>query len=369
MESALTGTLPNGLRYYIVENAKPENRAYLTLAVNAGSVLETDDQQGLAHFVEHMAFNGTERFPESELVNYLRSLGMRFGADVNAYTSYDETVYGIEVPTEPDETGVKRIPDTALAVLDDWTHRLTFDPKEVDDERLVIMEEYRSRLGAMDRIRRLMLPILFEGSQYANRRAIGLPEIIENAPPSKLAEFYKTWYRADNMALIFVGDFDGPALEASLASHFSMPAPEGPLNRPKHDLPPPKKGLRVKVFTDPELAFTRVELYYKRPPKPITSDLAGYRETVIDYLINTMLSYRFDEAASKPETPYVNAGGGTVRYGASSRYYMLAARAKTGAAEETLKEILRAKESMSRYGFTETELDRAKRGLLSYIIP
>ncbi|MDR3167675.1 MAG: insulinase family protein, partial [Treponema sp.] len=164
MEGVRRGTLPNGLTYYILENQKPENRAYLTLAVKAGSVLEKDDEQGLAHFTEHMAFNGTVRFPESELVNYLRSLGMRFGPEVNAYTGYDQTVYGIEVPTEPDGEGRKIIPAKALAVLDDWTYAITFAPADVDDERLVIMEEYRARLGAMDRIRRKMLPELFRGS-------------------------------------------------------------------------------------------------------------------------------------------------------------------------------------------------------------
>ncbi|MDR2534751.1 MAG: insulinase family protein, partial [Treponema sp.] len=366
--AARTGTLPNGLRYYILENQKPENRAYLTLAVNAGSVLENDDEQGLAHFVEHMAFNGTERFPESELVNYLRSLGMRFGPEVNAYTSYDRTVYGIEVPTELDESGHKRIPDTALAVIDDWSHAITFDPKDVDDERLVIMEEYRSRLGAMDRIRKQWLPIFFRGSPYADRSPIGLPEIIENAPASKLQNFYKTWYRPDNMALILVGDFDGAALEGSLTSHFTMPAAETPLNRPKYDLPPPQKGFISEIFTDPELSFTAVYLYDKRTPKPRTGDLAAYREALIDMLIGSMLSRRFDDAASKPETPYMGAQGRQERYGASSRYYQLFARAKAGAAEASLWEMLLAKESMIRYGFTESELDREKRSLISAVI-
>jgi zinc protease len=369
METVRTGVLPNGLRYYILENAKPENRAYLTLAVHAGSVLEQDDERGLAHFVEHMAFNGTTRFPESELIQYLRSLGMRFGPEVNAYTSYDETIYGIEVPTEPDETGIKRIPDQALTVIDDWTYAITFDPKDVDDERLVIMEEYRSRLGATERIRRQILPILFKGSPYADRSPIGLPEIIEQAPASKLQNFYKTWYRGDNMALIFVGDFDGAALEASLASSFSMPTPtETSFKRPGYDLPAPKKGVHAAIFTDPELPYTQVDLYYKRPPKPLSNDLAAYREGVIDYLIDQMLSLRFDEAASKPETPYVAAGAGTVRYGLTSRYYILIAHTKTGTTEGALQELLREKESMVRYGFTEAELDRAKRSLLARLI-
>ncbi|MDR3335415.1 MAG: insulinase family protein [Treponema sp.] len=365
MKAARTGTLPNGLRYYILENTKPENRAYLTLAVNAGSVLETEEERGLAHFTEHMAFNGTVRFPEQELINYLRSLGMRFGPDVNAYTTYDETVFGIEVPVE-NNGQAKRLPDKALAILDDWTHAITFAPQDVDDERPIIMEEYRSRLGAMERIRRKLLPILFQGSLYAERSPIGLPEIIENAPASRLEGFYKTWYRPDNMAIIFVGDFDGALLEAELAGHFSAPAPKTPLNRPAYNLPPPKKGsFQAEILTDPELSYSMVNLYYKRPLKALTGDLASYREGLIDVLINQMLSIRFDDAAARPETSYIGAGGRTVRYGTASRYYFLGAQAKTGGIEASLREILLEKEAMSRYSFTETELDRARRSIIS----
>ncbi|GHV43475.1 peptidase M16 [Spirochaetia bacterium] len=370
MEAVRTGKLPNGLTYFILENAKPENRAYLTLAVNAGSLQEKDDEQGLAHFVEHMAFNGTARFPEAELINYLRSLGMRFGPEVNAYTSYDRTVYGIEVPVESggaDAGGtIKRVPEKALAVLDDWTRAITFDPKDVDEERLVVMEEYRTRLGAMDRVRKQLLPTLFRGSAYANRSPIGLPEIIENAPAARLENFYKQWYRPDNMALIIAGDFDGAALEAELASHFTGPAPAGPLVLSEYELPAPKKGkFEAAIITDPELTYTQLNLYYKRAPQPLTMDLAGYREGLIDTLIDRMLGLRFDEASYRPETPYVGAGAWHTRYGKNSRYYILAGQAKTGAAEATLQELLREKESMIRYGFTAGEITIAKGSLVS----
>jgi zinc protease len=163
MENARTGVLPSGLRYYLLENSQPEGRAFLTLAVNAGSVLENEDERGLAHFVEHMAFNGTARFEKSELINYLRSLGMRFGPEINAYTSFDETVYGIEVPVETGSGGQRIVPAMALAVLDDWCHSVTFDPEEVNKERLVVMEEYRARLGAQERINRQIFPVIFKG--------------------------------------------------------------------------------------------------------------------------------------------------------------------------------------------------------------
>ncbi|GHV26827.1 peptidase M16 [Spirochaetia bacterium] len=363
---ARTGTLPGGLKYYILENTMPEGRAYLTLAVNAGSVLEKDDEQGLAHFVEHMAFNGTEHFPKSDLVEYLRSLGMRWGPEVNAYTSFDQTVYGIEVPVESDGEGRKGIPDKALAVIDDWTRAITFAPEDVDSERGVVVEEYRTRLGAGDRLSRKVLPLIYRGSPYAERLPIGLPEIIETAPVERLVNFYRTWYRADNMALVFVGDFDGAKLEADLASHFSLPAPDTPTVRPVYDLPEPQKGnFTVEIFTDPELPHTRFDLYYKLPAARSAKDLASYRQGIIDLLIDRMLGFRFEEAGFNPDTPFAAAGAGLNYVARNSRYYMLIAVAKPGNAEASLTRLLQEKEKMARYGFTGAEIDRVKRSLLA----
>jgi zinc protease len=366
MEKARTGSLASGLTYYILENSQPAGRAFLALAVNAGSVLEAEDERGLAHFVEHMAFNGTARFPEAELINYLRSLGMRFGPDANAYTSFDETVYEIQTPVEEDAGGVKRIPARALAIIDDWSHAVSFAPKDVDEERPIIMEEYRSRLGAQERIQKQILPVLFKGSPYAVREPIGLPEIIETAPAERLMGFYRKWYKPENMAVIMVGDFDGAALEASLAEHFHIQKSTGNFRRPLYDLPAPKKGsIRSLILTDQELTQTRVDLYYKLKNRERPGDLGGYRESIIDYLAGTMLFMRFDDASSKPETPYMAAGAGNVRYGHSSRFYILVGRAKAGQTEKTLRELLAVKESLARYGFTEDEADIARRSLLS----
>ncbi|MDR3131254.1 MAG: insulinase family protein [Treponema sp.] len=366
MAGARAGTLPNGLRYFILENARPENRAFMTLAVNAGSVLETEQERGLAHFTEHMAFNGTKRFPGQELVDYLRSLGMRFGADLNAYTSFDETVYSIEAPVETGDDGIKRIPAKALAVLDDWSYAVSFRPEDVEDERAVILEEYRSRLGAAERVMQKLLPILFRGSPYAERVPIGLIEVIRSAPASALENFYKKWYRPDNMALVLVGDFDGAALERELAAHFTAPAPPAPLNRPFYELPlPVKNSLRIEILSDPEYPYPRVDIYYREAPRALRGDLESFRQGLIDALIAQMVSLRMEEAASKPEAPFAAAGSWESRYGRESRFYVMSAIAKSGLTRESLKALLREKESISRYGFTAAEIDRAKRALIS----
>jgi len=374
MTSARTGVLPSGLRYYLLENTQPEGRAYLTLAVDAGSVLEAENEQGLAHFVEHMAFLRTERFGKLELLNYLRSLGMRFGPEVNAYTSFNETVYGIEVPVETGADGRKRVPDTALAVIDDWSRAIIFDREDVDGERLVVLEEYRYRLGAQERINRQVYPVLFRGSMYADRLPIGLPEIIENAPPERLEGFYRKWYRPENMALIIVGDFDTAYLESTLTDHFpadkaaypTLPGASSTFTRPRFTMSGPKKGnFESLVLTDSELTYSRMDLYWKMKSQTKAANLASYRESVIDYLIDIMLSLRFDEASTKPETPYIAAGGWHSSYDNSTRFYTLAAIAKTGFTRETLREVFLLRETLSRYGFTDDEAETAKAYLLS----
>ncbi|MDR1908932.1 MAG: insulinase family protein, partial [Spirochaetaceae bacterium] len=367
MSAVRTGKLPNGLTYYILKNSKPENRASLALAVHAGSIMEQDDEQGLAHFVEHMSFNGTARFPEAELRNYLRSLGMRFGADLNAYTYYDETVYRLDTPVETSEGGIKRIPARALAILDDWTHAVTFAPQDVEDERAIILEEYRAYLGAGERVSRRMLPVLLHDSIYAERLPIGLPEIIETVPAERLLNFYRTWYRPDNMAVIIVGDFDDAALEAELASQFTAPAPATPPTaRPDTELPPPvKNSIRVEIITDPEFPYTRIDAYYKTRPGERGTNLAYYREQVMRDIVNRIISRRFENASSDPATPYADAGTWETRYGRTGRFYVMAAISKPELSRESLRALLREKESILRYGFTASEIDLAKRALLS----
>jgi len=218
------GTLPNGLRYYIRANSQPRARAELRLVVNAGSVLEDEDQRGLAHFVEHMSFNGTLHFPKQEVGAFMQSLGMRFGAHVNAHTSFDETVYELQVPSDS-----PAVIDRSLLVLEDWAHNVSFDPVEIDKERGVILEEWRLGLGADERIHDTQFPILLKDSRYAERLPIGKPEIIQNVNHERLRQFYVDWYRPDLMAVIAVGDFDKSAIEAQIKSHFgSIPPASSP---------------------------------------------------------------------------------------------------------------------------------------------
>src|SRR6478672_9690694 len=210
------GTLPNGLRYYIRANPKPEKRAELRLVVNAGAVLETDDQLGLAHFVEHTAFNGTTHFAKNDLIKYLQSIGVRFGADLNAYTGFDETVYILPVPTD-----TARIVEQAFTILEDWAHGQTFDSTEVTNERGVVREEWRLGKGAGDRMLHQWLPTALKGSIYAERLPIGNEPSIMSATPSRLRSFYSKWYRPDLQAVVAVGDFDPAAIEAQIKKHFS----------------------------------------------------------------------------------------------------------------------------------------------------
>ncbi len=227
------GKLDNGLTYYIRKNSKPENRVELRLAVKAGSVLEDDDQQGLAHFVEHMAFNGTKNFAKNELVNYLQSVGVQFGPEINAYTSLDETVYMLTLPTDS-----VHILEKGFQIMEDWAHNLTFDDAEIDKERGVIVEEWRLGQGPTQRMQEKLFPVLFKGSQYANRLPIGKKEIIENAPHDKIRKFYNDWYRPDLMAFIVVGDIDPDAVEKSIREHFSnLKMPEHPRQRPVFAVP------------------------------------------------------------------------------------------------------------------------------------
>src|SRR6267142_3385770 len=345
------GRLSNGLRYYVRANRKPEKRAELRLVVKAGSVLEDDNQQGLAHFVEHMAFNGTQHFPKNDIIQFIESLGMRFGADLNAYTSFDETVYMLQVPTDRPETI-----DKALLVLEDWAHNVTFDRTEIDKERGVVMEEWRMRHGAGERMQSRIWPIMLKGSRYADRLPIGKPEIIQNGKPERLKKFYADWYRPDLMAVVAVGDFDKAAIEKLITAHFSsIPAATDPRPRLTYDIPD-HPGTVYAIASDKETTNTTLEVYNILPAREQGS-LTDYRQRTVDRLFSGMLGGRFAELAQRSDAPFLFAGGGRGSFLARSKESAsLFALVKEDGIERGLDALLGEAERVARFGFTTTEL-------------
>jgi len=354
-----TGRFSNGLRYYIRQNKKPENRAELRLVVNAGSVLEEDDQRGLAHFVEHMAFNGTKNFPKMEIVSFMESIGMRFGPSVNASTSYDETVYMLQIPTDRPE-----VIDRAMLVLEDWAQNLTFDPVEIDKERGVIIEEWRLRRGASARVNDKQLPVLLQNSQYAVRNPIGTTEVLQNFKHPRLIQFYKDWYRPDLMAVIAVGDFDKPAMQQIITKHFgALRAAVSPKTRPIYSVPD-RRGTSYTVVTDPELTGTTVSVYNTMPARDETTIGAYRQQQIVDGLFSSMLNDRFGELTQKPGAPFLGAGAGHGSLVRTTEAAMLSAAVREGEVERGLQALFTEAERVSRFGFTSTELDRAKQDVL-----
>ena len=302
-----TGKLDNGLTYFILRHQKPEKRALLWLAVNAGSAQEDDDQRGLAHFLEHMAFNGTERFPKMAIVNFIERIGMRFGADLNAYTSFDETVYQLQVPT--DQPGLV---DKGLQILQQWASGVALEPEEIEKERGVVLEEWRKGLGAGKRVMDKQLPVLLHGSRYAQRLPIGLPKVIKGAPREALARYYKDWYRPDLMAVVVVGDVDVDAMQQRLVKTFGqLRAPDNPRSRPTPTVPAHGKTL-VSTVTDKELERTTIQLVHKLPRRPLRSAV-DYRAKTLERLYAMMLNARFAELR-----PSTSSGSPTRRTSRSS---------------------------------------------------
>ena len=254
-KSVKIGKLSNGLTYYVKQNAKPENKVELRLVVNAGSVLEDEDQKGLAHFMEHMCFNGTKNFKKNELVDYLQSIGVKFGAHLNAYTSFDETVYILPIPSEnPEEL------EKGFQILEDWAHNALLTDEQIDSERGVVLEEYRLGKGADERMLQKYLPKVLYGSKYAERLPIGTKENLENFKYESLRRFYKEWYRPDLMAVMAVGDVDVAVLEEKIKSHFGkIPAVKNPrpreiVNLENHD------ETFIAIETDKEASFANIKV-------------------------------------------------------------------------------------------------------------
>ncbi|MCU0450963.1 MAG: insulinase family protein [Bernardetiaceae bacterium] len=355
------GKLPNGLTYYIRKNPKPEKRVELRLAVNAGSMQEEVGQEGLAHFTEHMAFNGTKNFPKNELVSYLESVGVRFGNDLNAYTSFDETVYILPIPTDKPDVLAK-----GFQVLADWAGGLAFDGKEIDKERGVIIEEWRMGQGAGQRMRDKYFPILFKNSRYAERLPIGKKEVIEGFAHDKIKQFYKDWYRPDLMAVAVVGDIDVAETEKAIQQYFGqLPAAKNPRPKTNYEVPDHAETL-VAIVTDKEATNVQGQVIYKQPSTELKTE-GDLRANLVRQLYNSMLNARLDELRQKADPPFVFGFSGYSGYvRTKDAYFANVVTSETGL-ERGLKTVLEESERVKRFGFTATELDRAKKNLLNGI--
>jgi len=357
------GKLSNGLTYYLRKNVEPKNRAELRLVVNAGSILESDQQLGLAHFVEHMAFNGTKNFKKQELVDFLEKSGVNFGADLNAYTSFDETVYELQVPTDSIQVFKK-----AMQILEDWAHQVSFEPVEIDKERGVIVEEWRLGRGADAILRDKFFPVILKGSQYAKRLPIGTKESIEKSPYSELTKFYKDWYRPDLQAVIVVGDIDIAETEKMIKDHFGkIPAAKTPKPRTKFGVPAFPET-RASILTDAEQPYNVVQVYYLRPEIPASKTEKEYRASMVRNLFNQMISSRLEEIAQKPEAPFLFGSSSYGSFIGDKDAFSLIAVAKTAKdIEASIATLLTENERVKQYGFAQTELDRAVKSTLSRI--
>lgn len=354
--SVKIGTLENGFTYYLRENKQPENRVEFRLAIKAGSILEDEDQQGLAHFSEHMLFNGTKNFEKNDLVDFLQKMGLEFGGDLNAYTSFDETVYILPIPTDDPENIGK-----ALTVLSDWAHQATFDNEEIDKERGVVMEEWRLRLGAYERMRQQVWPVTLAGSRYAERLPIGKPEVLENFEYDAAKRFYKDWYRPDLMSLIAVGDFDAVQMEKDIKEFFGkIKGPKNPKERIYYSRPD-FSGTRIAVASDEEATGNTISVEFITPGQAKSENtLNSFRKGVLRGLYSRMINQRLNELVQSENPPFqfsFSSYGGSL--GKDKYAYNMYVSVKDDKFKEGFQAAVSANERVRRYGFTEGEFERA----------
>ena len=358
--NVIIGKLPNGLTYYIRKNAEPKNRAELYLVNKAGSVLETDAQQGLAHFTEHMAFNGTRDFPKNELVNYLQKAGVKFGADLNAYTSFDETVYQLPLPTDS-----IKVFEKGFDILANWAGYQTFDPKEIDAERGVVLEEERLRgKNAQERLQHQVLPVLLNNSRYAERLPIGKEDILKTFKPETIKSFYHDWYRPDLQAVVAVGDFDPKRVEQLIKDYFSaLKNPENEKPRTRYSVTA-SSGTLVKIATDKEFPYTLAEIVVKYPETKVQTK-AEYIESMRVQIFNQMLNSRLGELTQIANPPFLFGRASYGGFLGHADAFTSIAVAKPGELEKAIKAVVAETERARKFGFTATEFERAKQDALT----
>ena len=355
------GRLPNGLTYFIRQNARPQGRAELRLIVNAGSILEDDDQLGAAHFIEHMSFNGTKRFPKNELVSYLQSLGIRLGGDLNANTGYDETIYILPIPA-----GNRQVLETGLAVLREWAGNALLNGADIDTERGVVLAELRSGQAADERVRRQTVPRMFNGSRYATRLPIGTTHSLQTMTPDALRRFYHDWYRPDLQAVIVVGEVNPEEIERSIKSLFAdLPAPVNPRPRPPRFDIPARTAPDALLVTDAELPSGRVDLTTYVRPQPSLATVGAYDALIRDQLVNRMLGMRLYELTDRPVRPFLAAQAQRSPVVRGYEAFVASAAIAGQDPVETTRLLGTEIERARRFGFTAEELDAAKHDVLN----
>ena len=350
------GKLPNGLTYYIRKNAKPEKKVQLRLVVNAGSVLEEADQQGLAHFMEHMNFNGLKHFPKNELVSYLQSIGVKFGADLNAQTGFDETIYILPIPTD----NQSKI-DSGFTILEDWAGNALLDTAEINKERGVVLEESRLSKNATERMMKVFFPKLFNGSFYAQRLPIGKDSILQTFKPESLKRFYKTWYRPNLMAVVVVGDIDPTLAEKEIIKHFSQF--KNPVNqKPRPALIPiaERKKDDAVVVTDKEFPYTVVMITNFVEKKKNIVTWADYKQNIIEDLFNAILNQRLSELTKQADAPFVFGQASFEEMIRGYREFASVAVVGNKTVKEAVDALVATTESVKQFGFLPAELERAK---------
>ena len=364
-----TGRLDNGLTYYIRHNEKPKGQADFYILHNVGAIQEEDDQQGLAHFLEHMAFNGTKNLPGKQLIEYLETVGVKFGYNLNAGTSWDQTVYNIsDVPTSR-----QGIIDSAMLILHDWSHFIALRPEEIDSERGVIMEELRTRDGASWRSTMKLLQALGKGTRYEHRNLIGYLDGLKSFEHDALERFYKKWYRPDYQAIVIVGDLDAEATEARLKSLMAdIPAPAADAAQKEVIVVPDNEEPIVSIYTDPEMQGSRVQLFIKRPAMPtqMNDKVAWEVVNVIESFLTTMENARLQEIAMQPDAPFLGAGmgsGDVIGIIPTLNATAFTAMTQDGKLAEGFEALYPEMEKIRRHGFTQSEFERAQENLMRQV--
>jgi zinc protease len=353
------GKLDNGLAYYIQRNARPEQKLELRLVVKAGSILEDDDQLGLAHFTEHMAFNGSTHFRKHELVSYLQSIGVKFGADLNAYTSFDETVYVLPIPTDRKENVEK-----AFLVLEDWAHGISFNPADVDKERGIVLEELRLGKGASDRMSKVLMPKMFNGSKYAQRLPIGQEAVLRGFPQEALQRFYRDWYRPDLMAVVAVGDIDPAYAEKLIKAHFGHLKNPSPARARAYAPIPTRSETEALVVTDKEAGGGAVLIRYPVQPVHDAGTIGAYREELVERLFGAMLNQRLQALTQLPKPPFTGASSSLRKLTRRYKAYSAGAALGAGGAQPAITALVQENERARRFGFSAAELERVRKNMM-----